>query len=101
MLLAALLIHEAAHIHVHIRAVSAEPESDVSGIPDFWMHVLQSHKGWNEEVSLSIARVDWFCSLAVIRESASVRCICFTLCIVSNIQAADYRMACVCMSLTQ
>lgn len=30
----------------------AEPESDVSGIPDFWMHVLQSHKGWNEEVSL-------------------------------------------------
>ncbi|KAA6417501.1 MAG: hypothetical protein FRX49_12527 [Trebouxia sp. A1-2] len=28
----------------------AEPESDVSGIPDFWMHVLQSHKGWNEEI---------------------------------------------------
>lgn len=28
----------------------AEPESDVSGIPDFWMHVLQSHKGWSEEI---------------------------------------------------
>ena len=27
-------------------------ESDVAGIPDFWLHVLQSHKGWSEEVSL-------------------------------------------------
>lgn len=27
-----------------------EPESDVSGIPDFWMHVLQSHKGWSDEL---------------------------------------------------
>lgn len=35
--------------------VHVEPESDVSGIPDFWMHVLQSHKGWSEEVSPLLA----------------------------------------------
>ena len=32
-----------------------EGETDVAGIPDFWLHVLQSHKGWSEEVSSMIS----------------------------------------------
>ncbi|KAL3131509.1 hypothetical protein ABBQ38_007814 [Trebouxia sp. C0009 RCD-2024] len=27
-----------------------EGETDVAGIPDFWLHVLQSHRGWSEEI---------------------------------------------------
>ena len=27
-----------------------EAGTGVAGIPDFWLHVLQSHKGWSEEV---------------------------------------------------
>ena len=50
LLLLLLLLLFTALLGVH-----ADPESDVSGIPDFWMHVLQSHKGWSEEVSPLLA----------------------------------------------
>lgn len=52
----------ASHIHCIIvkcmlillccaEAEEEEGGTDVAGIPDFWLHVLQSHKGWSEEVS--------------------------------------------------
>lgn len=31
-------------------AEEEEGGTDVAGIPDFWLHVLQSHKGWSEEI---------------------------------------------------
>ena len=45
------------YIDVKLLYLLAEGEADtnVAGIPDFWLHVLQSHKGWSEEVSSMLA----------------------------------------------
>lgn len=40
-----------AHQAVYYAESKDEGETDVAGIPDFWLHVLQSHRGWSEEVS--------------------------------------------------
>ena len=38
-------------LHCYAGGEEKVAETDVAGIPDFWLHVLQSHKGWSEEVS--------------------------------------------------